>query len=199
MKVAELREELRARGLVVSGRKAELVQRLEAAGETDTTASDAGPRVGQKLRGRVSSLHNLGAFVDIGLHRNALVRLPRLAERHVESAEEVVQVGEEVDVWVYRINSKGQLGLSLIEFPSSSLQDPVAAFQGRTRTERYQGKVRYEGKEVYFVDVAVPEGGGFAQGTLEKSEVNGNVSPGMELEVRVKKISAQAGLLHLAA
>ncbi|CAJ1444322.1 unnamed protein product, partial [Effrenium voratum] len=34
MKVAELREELRARGLVVSGRKAELVQRLEAAGET---------------------------------------------------------------------------------------------------------------------------------------------------------------------
>ena len=32
----------------------------------DTTASDAGPRVGQKLRGRVSSLHNLGAFVDIG-------------------------------------------------------------------------------------------------------------------------------------
>ena len=38
----------------------------------------------------------------------------------------------------------------------------LVSFRGangfRVRTERYQGKVRYEGKEVYFVDVAVPEG-----------------------------------------
>ena len=45
LQVAELREELRARGLVVSGRKAELVQRLEAGGRGE------GERGGEEWRG----------------------------------------------------------------------------------------------------------------------------------------------------
>eukprot|EP00913_Durusdinium_trenchii_P022185 g20845.t1 len=96
MKVAELREELKKLQQPTTGRKDELIQRLQAA----TSAERAQPQpqrpaVGQKLRGTVTGLRNFGAFVDIGLGRPALVRTSRLAERHVRAASEVVQEGEE--------------------------------------------------------------------------------------------------------
>ena len=96
MKVAELREALKGLGLKTSGRKAELLARLQAA---PASGSAGAPAVEQRLKGRVARVSKWGAFVDIGLARPALVRTSRLAERHVRDPLEVVRPGEEVDVW----------------------------------------------------------------------------------------------------
>lgn len=200
MKVAELREELKKLQQPTTGRKDELIQRLQAA----TSAERAQPQpqrpaVGQKLRGTVTGLRNFGAFVDIGLGRPALVRTSRLAERHVRAASEVVQEGEDVDVWVYRITADGLLGLSMIEYPTSRLQDPVSAFEGISSRKWFKGKVRYQGDRELFVDVTAP-GGAVVQGKLAKAALPlKKVSDGQELDVRVVEVIGNTGTLRLSA
>jgi len=197
MKVAELREELKKLGEKTTGRKAELVERLAAC---QTSNAKGTPSVGQKFRGKVAGLSKWGAFVDIGLSRPALVRTSRLAERHVRDASEVVQSGEEVDVWVYRVAPDGRLGLSMIEYPSSKLQDPVSAFEGVSSRKWFKGVVRYQADREFFVDVLAPQGAG-VQGKLAKSAVSSpeKVSAGQELEVRVLEVIANTGTLRLSA
>lgn len=195
MKVAELREELKKLGEKTTGRKAELVERLQAAQPSNGT-----PSVGQKLRGKVTGLSKWGAFVDIGLSRPALVRTSRLAERHVRDASEVVQPGQEVDVWVYRVAADGRLGLSMMEYPNSKLQDPVSAFEGVSSRKWFKGVVRYHADRDLFVDVLAPEGAE-VQGKLAKAAVPSpeKVSVGQELEVRVLEVIANTGTLRLSA
>lgn len=195
LQVAELREELKKLGEKTTGRKAELVERLQAAQPSNGT-----PSVGQKLRGKVTGLSKWGAFVDIGLSRPALVRTSRLAERHVRDASEVVQPGQEVDVWVYRVAADGRLGLSMIEYPNSKLQDPVSAFEGVSSRKWFKGVVRYHADRDLFVDVLAPEGAE-VQGKLAKAAVPSpeKVSVGQELEVRVLEVIANTGTLRLSA
>ncbi|CAE7212588.1 rpsA, partial [Symbiodinium pilosum] len=118
MKVAHLKAALRERGLPVSGRKAVLAARLEAADASpplakalESEAVDAkvlkpgevsleSLRVGQKIHGSVRRLSRWGAFVDIGLESTCLMRISRMAERFLNDASEVVSVGQEVDVCI---------------------------------------------------------------------------------------------------
>jgi small subunit ribosomal protein S1 len=68
---------------------------------------------GQVVRGVVTSLANFGAFVDLG-GTDGLIHISELAWHRVRHPREVAQVGDEVDVYVLkldRVNSK--IGLSL--------------------------------------------------------------------------------------
>lgn len=70
-------------------------------------------REGETRHGRVSSLCDFGAFVDLG-GADGLVHLSELAWRQVSHPREVLTVGEEVDVYVLGVDrDKKKIALSL--------------------------------------------------------------------------------------
>jgi small subunit ribosomal protein S1 len=70
-------------------------------------------REGEVRRGRVSSLCNFGAFVDLG-GADGLVHLSELSWRRVRHPREVVSVGADVEVYVLRLDrERKRIGLSL--------------------------------------------------------------------------------------
>jgi ribosomal protein S1 len=73
-------------------------------------------RVGQMHRGKVVRLERFGAFVDIGAERPGMVHVSEMAEGYVESPEDVVKVGDEVEVRVIRVKRR-QIDLSMKTAP----------------------------------------------------------------------------------
>ncbi len=68
---------------------------------------------GEVRRGIVSSLCNFGAFVDLG-GADGLVHISELAWHRVRHPREVLSVGDEVDVYVLRLDhERGRIGLSI--------------------------------------------------------------------------------------
>jgi small subunit ribosomal protein S1 len=68
---------------------------------------------GEVRRGTVSSLCNFGAFVDLG-GADGLVHISELAWHRVRHPREVLSVGDEVDVYVLRLDhERGRIGLSI--------------------------------------------------------------------------------------
>ncbi len=68
---------------------------------------------GQICWGTVSRLCNFGAFVDLG-GADGLIHVSELGWRHIQHPSEVLQVGDEVEVYVLRLDHKRKrIGLSL--------------------------------------------------------------------------------------
>ena len=68
---------------------------------------------GEVRRGRVTGISSFGAFVDLG-GADGLIHISELSWNQVGSPEEVVQVGDEVDVYVLRVDSENKkIALSL--------------------------------------------------------------------------------------
>ncbi len=69
---------------------------------------------GQKCKGRVTKLTNFGVFVELEPGLEGLLHISELADHKVESPEEVVQVGDEVEVKILRVDPKERkIGLSM--------------------------------------------------------------------------------------
>lgn len=70
---------------------------------------------GTRLAGRITRLELSGAFVDVGLGTEGLVHISRLKSGRVNRVDEVVQVGQEVETWVERVDpASGRLELTMI-------------------------------------------------------------------------------------
>jgi small subunit ribosomal protein S1 len=70
-------------------------------------------REGEVRSGRVSSLCSFGAFVDLG-GADGLIHLSELSWRRVRHPKEAVSVGDEVEVYVLRLDAeRKRIGLSL--------------------------------------------------------------------------------------
>ena len=68
---------------------------------------------GQVCRGTVTRLCNFGAFVDLG-GADGLIHISELAWRRVRHPREVLQVGDEIEVYVLRLDQeRKRIGLSL--------------------------------------------------------------------------------------
>ena len=72
-----------------------------------------GPEVGAIYRGVVTRLMSFGAFVEILPGRDGLVHISELADRRVEKVEDVVHVGDEVEVLCLGVDPKGKVKLSM--------------------------------------------------------------------------------------
>ena len=68
--------------------------------------------VGQKYTGRVTRTVDFGAFVEIMPGKEGLVRIGELADYRVPSVEDVVNVGDEIEVMVLEIDNLGRINLS---------------------------------------------------------------------------------------
>ncbi len=72
------------------------------------------PEVGDVYDGEVVRIMNFGAFVDIGGGREGMVHISKLSNKRVEKVEDVVKIGDKVEVEVIKIDEKGRIDLKRI-------------------------------------------------------------------------------------
>ena len=69
-----------------------------------------------KLKGTVDRLELYGAFINVGLETMALVHISRLGDGHVNRVSDVLSVGDEVEVWVDKVDTEqNQIMVSMVE------------------------------------------------------------------------------------
>lgn len=73
---------------------------------TPTNLSDLKPKM--KLTGTVKRLELYGAFIDVGLDVNALVHISKLGKERVNRVSDVLNEGDEVTVWVEKVDAAAQ-------------------------------------------------------------------------------------------
>jgi small subunit ribosomal protein S1 len=80
---------------------------------TPTSINDLKPKM--QLKGTVSRLELYGAFIDLGLGSNALIHISQLGKEHVNRVADVLTVGDEVSVWVDKVDpQREQIMVSMI-------------------------------------------------------------------------------------
>ena len=69
---------------------------------------------GMTLNGIVTNVAAFGAFVDIGVHQDGLVHVSQLADRFVKDPNQVVKVGQQVQVRVLSVDlQRKRIGLTM--------------------------------------------------------------------------------------
>jgi ribosomal protein S1 len=119
-------------------------------GQTEETeeADDSGDRTsitdleaGLEIQGVVKSVTDFGASAALGVGPQGLVHISQLARRRVNQVSDVVKVGDEVTVWVKKVDKKrGRISLTMVKPPTRQLKDvkPDAVVNGVvTRIEPY--------------------------------------------------------------
>lgn len=80
-------------------------------------------KLGDVVKGKVASLVEFGAFVDLG-GLQGLIHISELSRQRVERAEEVLEVGQEVEAKIIKLESKGnRISLSLKELEPDPWKD----------------------------------------------------------------------------
>ena len=71
---------------------------------------------GAVFSGKVSTIQTFGAFIDLGAFTNGLVHISRLSKSYVKKVEDVVQIGQDVNVQIVDVDLKAKrISLELIE------------------------------------------------------------------------------------
>ena len=68
--------------------------------------------VGAVYKGKVTRIMNFGAFVEVLPGKEGLCHISQLAKQRVEKVEDVVKVGDELEVKVVEIDKQGRVNLS---------------------------------------------------------------------------------------
>ena len=87
------------------------------------------PEIGERIQGNVVSTTTFGAFVNIAPGRDGLVHISKLGEGRIESVEDAVRVGDQIEVEVTDIDRQNRVNLT----PVAWLDRQVA--QGKTIEE----------------------------------------------------------------
>jgi ribosomal protein S1 len=113
----------------------------EAPTTTPSSASISDLEPGMQMSGRVKSVTEFGAFIDVGVGPQGLVHISQLARRRVDKVGDVVQVGDEVQVWVKKVDKqRGRISLTMVRPATVHLKDlePDTIIEGVvTRIESY--------------------------------------------------------------
>jgi len=104
--------------------------------------------VGDVVHGKVTKVTSFGAFVDLGDGLEGLLHISELADRKVTTPEEVVAVGDEVDVRIIKIDKEERrIALSLRTVPGAPGQETgVRKAASEQPTEQEEAKPAEEAK-----------------------------------------------------
>ena len=77
-----------------------------------------------QLNGTITRTELYGAFVDLGLERDGLIHISRLASHRVKKVTDEVNVGDSVNVWVQNVDpDRGRIALTMVEPPDVDWSD----------------------------------------------------------------------------
>lgn len=147
-----------------------------------------------RLQGVVKETQLYGAVVDIGLDYDGVVHISQLAPKRVNRVTDVVQPGDEVTVWVTKVNSeKGRIGLTMVEPPRVEWREMT---EGQVHTGTVTRIERYGA----FVDI-----GAERPGLLHIREMSAGyvrhpselVRVGDQIDVRILKLDRQRRRIDL--
>ncbi len=97
---------------------------IEAANEADAAKKVVRLSVGQEITGKVKQVTDFGAFVDIGAGRDGLVHISELTVGRVTNVKEVVEEGQNVTVWIKRLNrERNRISLTMISPDTRTIRD----------------------------------------------------------------------------
>jgi ribosomal protein S1 len=69
-----------------------------------------------RLQGKIKKIELFGAFVDVGAERDGLLHISQLRKEPTNKVEEVVSLGQEVTVWVRKVDANaGRIDLTMVE------------------------------------------------------------------------------------
>jgi len=167
---------------------------VEKTESTHAPASLADLKPGQKLAGHVSKVELFGAFIDVGVGHPGLVHISKLQRGKVNRVEDQVKEGDQVEVWVEKVDpAGGRLELTMVKPQSLQWKDvrPGMSLQGEV--------VRIE-KFGVFVDI-----GAGRPGLVHVSEMrddfvpdpNQLVSPGDKVDVTVLEVDSKKKQIRL--
>ena len=72
------------------------------------------PEVGDVYDAKVVRIMNFGAFVEFAGNKEGMIHISKLSNKRVEKVEDVVKIGDAVEVEVIKIDEKGRIDLKLI-------------------------------------------------------------------------------------
>lgn len=100
----------------VFGRDSSNVKEVQRA--IESIARD--PEVGDKYLGTVVKTTNFGAFVELTPGKDGLIHISKLSDRRVDRVEDVVNVGDKVEVEIEAIDNLGRINLRALDLDPSS-------------------------------------------------------------------------------
>ncbi|MGW9856023.1 small subunit ribosomal protein S1 [Staphylococcus hominis] len=153
---------------------------------------------GDVIKGTVARLTNFGAFVDIG-GVDGLVHVSELSHEHVQSPEDVVSVGQEVDVKVKSVEKDSErISLSI----KDTLPTPFENIKGKFHeNDVIEGKVIRLANFGAFVEIAPG-----VQGLVHISEIAHKhigtpsevLEPGQQVSVKILGIDEENERISLS-
>ncbi len=73
------------------------------------------PEIGERYTGTVLRIMQFGAFVELTANVDGMIHISKLSSKRVERVEDVVNIGDRVEVEVIKIDEKGRVDLKLIK------------------------------------------------------------------------------------
>jgi polyribonucleotide nucleotidyltransferase len=77
------------------------------------------PEIGERFMGTVVKTTNFGAFIELTPGRDGLVHISKLSKGRVERVEDVINVGDKVEVEIEEIDNLGRINLRAIDLKPS--------------------------------------------------------------------------------
>lgn len=151
--------------------------------------------VGQEMTGKVKTLADFGAFIDLGLTVDGLVHISELSRRRVTDVKEVLEKDQEVGVWVKSVDrTRGRIGLTMLK--------PVERKYGEiAEGDTLKGEIKRIESYGVFVDVGLEREGLVHVSELSHEYVKSPadvVTVGDEVNVKVLKIDARKKQVNLS-
>jgi small subunit ribosomal protein S1 len=148
-----------------------------------------------KFTGTVMKTTIAGAIVDIGLETPGVVHISQLQQEHTNRVEDVVQVGQTVEVWVKRVDpKKNRIDLTMVE--------PLALeWRELTKGMVVKGKVTRLEKFGAFIEIGAERPGlvHISEMTHDYIKTPGDVvKEGDEVEVQVLEVNRRKKQIKLS-
>jgi polyribonucleotide nucleotidyltransferase len=89
------------------------------------------PQIGQEFTGEVISIKNFGAFIKLNPSNDGLLHISKVANGHVDSVDDVLSLGDIIDVIVTEIDKNGRISLDRKDKPNiEDLDNKNDAYKG---------------------------------------------------------------------